>query len=168
MKLRSVLTDTFNNMTADPKAGASGSTSGSTSKTVEPSSSDSKFLSSLGKAAGDAASHTQLGMMINGGGELLKMFDGASGGPAVSDSQMQGLNAGFGPTADDALPSSFSAENDSPNSFAGLPDWNSMSSLMPSAPDNSANIDNGGDQAEGLLKHKGMLSSVLKAMAMGA
>tara|TARA_R110000868_G_scaffold39869_3_gene138418 strand:+ start:2419 stop:2895 length:477 start_codon:yes stop_codon:yes gene_type:complete len=158
MKLRSVLTDTFNNMTAEPKAGASGSTS----KTAAPSSSDSKFLSSLGKAAGDAASHTQLGMMINGGGELLKMFDGASGGPAVSDSQMQGLNAGFGPTANGALPSSFSAEN------AGLPDWNSMSSLMPSAPDNSANIDNGEEQTGDLLKHKGMLNSVLKAMAMGA
>jgi len=158
MKLRSVLTDTFNNMTAEPKAGASGSTS----KTAAPNSSDSEFLSSLGKAAGDAASHTQLGMMINGGGELLKMFDGLNGGPAVSDSQMQGLNAGFGPTADGALPSSFSAEN------AGLPDWNSMSSLMPAAPNNSANVDNGDDQAEGLTKHKGMLSSILKAMAMGA
>jgi len=157
MKLRSVLTDTFNNMTAEPKAGASGSTS--TSKTAAPSSSDSKFLSSLGKAAGDAASHTQLGMMINGGGELLKMFDGHNDGPAVSDSQMQGLNAGFGPTADGALPSSFSAEN------AGLPDWNSMSSLMPSAPDNSANIDNGQDQTNELLKHKGTLNMMLPQLA---
>lgn len=159
MKLRSVLTDTFNNMTAEPEAGASGSTS----KTAAPSSSDSKFLSSLGKAAGDAASHTQLGMMINGGDELLKMFDGASGGPAVSDSQMQGLNAGFGPTANgalpSALPSSFSAEN------AGLPDWNSMSSLMPSAPENSANKDNGQDQTDELLKHKGTLNMMLPQLA---